>query len=64
MGTERDQKKKKQKEEKTTLRTPGTAVRSKESTAQHDTVPQRSAGHGTAPHGTARRCWAIYIYNC
>ena len=68
MGTERDQMKKKQQEENTTTRIPNTnavcsidttAVCSKESTAQHDTVTQRRARHdSTAPHGTARRCAA------
>ena len=61
MGTEKDQPKKKQKDEYTT-RIPGTAVCSKESTAQHDIAPQCRARRATAPHGTARRCAAqLYI---
>ena len=61
MGTERDQMDKNQKDEYTT-RIPRTAVRLKESTAQHDTAPQRRARHGTAPHGTTRRCAALLSY--
>ena len=53
MGTERDELKKNQKEEYTTTLIPGTAVCSKESTAQRDTAPQHRARHGTA-----RRCAA------
>ena len=55
MWTERDQLKK-LKEEYTTC-IPGTVVCSKESTAQHDTAPQRRARHGTA-----RRCGTLQGY--
>ena len=58
--TERDQMKTKQKEEYTTPRIiPGTALCSKESTAQHDTATQHQR---RARHGTARRCAALLLY--
>ena len=65
MGTERDQMEKQQQKEYAATRIPGTTVCLKGSTAQHDTAPQRRARHGTAPHGTARRCAALlsYIYS-
>ena len=68
MGTERDQLKKKHKTGTQHVHTTstwylvlrfmlGTAICSKEITAQHDTAQQRRARHGTA-----RRCAALRSY--
>ena len=43
---------------------PGTAVCSKESTAQHGTAPQVKARHRTAPHGAALLSYSWAELNC
>ena len=40
---------------------PGTAVRVKGSTGQHETTPRRRTRHGTARHRSALRCYELYI---
>ena len=57
MGTEKDQMKKKQKEERTTTRViPATSALTfeiKHSAARHSTAAQGKAQHRMAPHGAA-----------